>query len=425
MRAKKRGCDAADRLSSWIAGWTALGFVVAFAAYLVYVAVRTARAREALSTRILVTGTRGKSGAVRLIHAALTEEGNRPYAKITGTAARELLPDGTEIVTQRFGPASSCEMNDSMARAAKHEAQIGVFECMAVTPSMIELVAQRMIRPHIVVIPTIRLDHLEEEGLTEQEIGLNILAALGDGVTVVTGVSQPDVVAAYREHAEKHNVNLIFVRPDETTPQIPGHHPNNIEIALTVSQMLGVDRETALRHIDNASFEPKAQTYDRIVRDDGSELLLVDIGAANDPESAEETFVSLGLEGIQVTPVIVNRWERPLRSLTFIGGTHGRFAKVGIAGSLMRWSQKWQVRANRELSQHMTPTEYVRLPLGATRNAERLWQWAGEQHEHPNNRSRAVVLFENVHERKADALRKLFARQGEERNQVELRPKHV
>ena len=57
---------------------------------------RITKEREGIPVTILITGSRGKSSTVRLLHAALTEAGFNPYGKITGTAAAEISTDGSE-----------------------------------------------------------------------------------------------------------------------------------------------------------------------------------------------------------------------------------------------------------------------------------------------------------------------------------------
>lgn len=410
--------------SSWIAGWTALAFVVAFGLFLVLNARRAHQSRDRIEHRVLVTGTRGKSGTVRLIHAALANNNVSAFGKITGTAASELFTDGTEHPTLRLGPATACEMNSSLVRAAKQDAQVGVFECMAVSPSLIELVSAQLVQPEIVVIPTIRLDHLEEEGNSEVDIGRTILTATKGARAVVTGVTQPDIVAEFTDIAAENGMDIHFVTPDASTPTVPGHHPTNVAIAVKVCALLGLDEAAAVTGMHEVSVEPRAQTFDRIMRADGSEILLIDLSAANDPQSARDARAGLGLKREHIAPIIVNRWERPLRSLTFIAATYGRFGTVGVAGTLTHWANRWVKREDRRLKGHGAHTRYVSLPRRATRSADALWEWTNLFSSVRNRASRAVVLFENVHNPSADSLRKLFDREATKIDYDELRTKH-
>lgn len=410
--------------SSWIAGWTALVAVVIFGVFLLLNSYRVARARKRIDHRIMLTGSRGKSGTVRLLHAALTANGEQVYGKITGTAASELLVDGSEVETKRFGPATTCEMNTSLMKAHKLGARFGIFECMAVSPQLVELVTSRMVQPQVVVIPTIRLDHLEEEGLSEREIGLTLLNAVRSTDVVFTSVAQPELRDAFAEFASDHDLDIRFVDTDLTLPEIPGHHPTNVSLSLAIAEHFGVAREDALAAMLSSSREPRAQTFQRIERSDGSELLLVDLGAANDPQSSTEAFRSIGLKRSRVAPVLVNRWERPLRSLTFIAATYARFGTVGVAGTLHTWANRWVSRQNRELHDHGAHTRYIKLSTHQARDPERLWEWTSQVHKLEHRASRTLVLLENIHNPSVDTLRSTFDARAEEISLAELKVKH-
>ena len=158
----------------WGPGWVALTFTAIFGVFLIRQAYLLNKARESSRLRILVTGSRGKSGTVRLLHNLMIGSDIRTYSKITGTTAVELFPDGSEKPTVRYGSAGIPEMKMAMRRSLKLGVTSIVFESMAVTPKLIELV-DRIVKPHIGVIPAITLDHTEEEGLNELEIATNII----------------------------------------------------------------------------------------------------------------------------------------------------------------------------------------------------------------------------------------------------------
>lgn len=410
--------------SSWVAGGTALAFVLAFGASVIADAVRAERARRSIALRLLVTGTRGKSGTARLIHAALSGGDDLVYAKMTGTFAAEVDVRGVETPTVRLGAAGVGEMPLALRRAAAQGASVGVFECMAVTPSLISLVQQRMVRAHIVVIPTIRLDHLEEEGLSELDIGMSILQALDRPSIVVTGVTQPRIVEAYRAHAAARAIELRFVAPGAQTPAVPGHHPVNVELALAVAELRGVPRAVAIERLLSVSTEPRALTVQEIVTPSVGALRLLDLGGANDPESAREAFEATGLERDAVIPVLVNRWERPLRALSFIGAVVHRFPAVAIAGTLHRYAIRLDHGLITKVERLYDETRFVRLARSDCRSVETLAAWvdrfsavASTSGRHSSDglsprAERTIVLLENTHDPTADALRRLFDRHG-------------
>lgn len=395
--------------STWVAGWTALAFVCMYGLHLGIGALRVHRARATLQHRILVTGTRGKSGTVRIIHAALSGD-ERVYAKITGTEAAELNVDGVETETFRAGAAGVSELSSALIRAAKQGATTAVIECMAVSPKLIELVQRRIVRAQIVVIPTVRLDHLEEEGLTELDIGMSMLSALGRPRSIICGVTQPHIIEAYQQYCDRFNIDIEFVVPAADQEHIPGQHPTNIALGLAVARRFGISAHTAIERIRFATLEPGAITFARLSAPDGTQLDLVDIGGANDPESAREAFNSWGLDPAGVIPILVNRWERPLRAVSFIGSVNGRFPKIGVIGTLRRWANRLETSSLSSDDRPFAHSEYVQLRLRDGCSVQALADWANAFE--PGTRH-TLVFLENIHDPLADRVRWMFANSGE------------
>lgn len=398
-------------LSDWLAGGIAFGFVAIYATYMLVDTVAHHRARAALDYRIMVTGTRGKSGTVRLVHAALATHFD-VYSKISGAAAREIRVDGTEVATIRPGSTSVSELPQVVRRAAREKAQVGVFECMAVTPHLIELVQHVHLRAQMVIIPTIRLDHLEEEGLSELEIGKSMLQSVGYCDVLVTSIEQPEILEYYREDCANRGIELIEVEPDPSRIDVEGHHPANVALALRVADYLGVNRAEAEANLQSASFEPHALESYFVDRGEGRSISLVDLGSANDPESAWEAFAELELGARLVVPVMVNRWERPLRSISFFSSIRQHFSVVGVTGGLSRWMEKRHDHHTYRDSVVHNRVDFFPITARLARDPEQL---ATQIEVRLGRRvdSIVVVLIENVHEARVDRLRDTFHAKGE------------
>lgn len=325
--------------STWIPGWFSLAVVAIYGSLLISLAIRAKAAREKYQLRILVTGSRGKSGTVRLIHAGLSHSGLSAFGKVTGTVAVELFPDRAEKTTSRLGTAGISEMPQAVRRGAKAGATHGVFECMAVSPRLIHTIQAKYVQAQVVVIPTIRLDHLEDEGLDEFQIGMNILNAVGKCDHLVTGVDQPDLISAYRQWCERTGASFIHCVPNELTPVVPGHHPINVAVAQAVCELAGVSAESAKQSLKMAGLEPRTLELFRLELA-GTETLLIDIGGANDPSSAYEALQNWRLQDQKVVPVLVNRWERPLRSVIFSAALAGNYPVALVSGPLYHWLRK-------------------------------------------------------------------------------------
>lgn len=403
-------------ISTWVAGWTALVTVVLYGVLVVSSVIRTSRARQSLPIRILVTGSRGKSGTVRLLHAVL--KGWQPsYAKITGTVARELLPEGTEREIVRVGSATSSEMPRSIRRAAQSGASVGIFECMAITPALIRMVQESHVQARYVVIPTIRLDHMEEEGFTEWEIGTNIMNAIDGCEVVFSGVDQPELEKYFREYCRERGIEFVLARPDKSTPICAGHHPTNVALALAVARHLGVDPKVAASGLESVSFEPMATEFYRITND-GMALDLFDLGGANDPQSAWEAIRQTGFDHSPVIPILVNRWERPLRSVSFFASFRGSAPLIGVAGTLPRWVASRHKNLTYHESRDHLSSQFFSVTPRLAKDPQALMGVIGETLSLSEGRV-ILLLLENTHDTAAELLRHSFALLGEKRSVME------
>lgn len=395
----------AFEMSLWGPGWASLTAVVVYGFLVIRRAARVNKARDRIQHRILVTGSRGKSGTVRLIHAALRGGGLHAYGKITGTTAVELDVHGVEHPTVRIGANGVPEIRDSLVRAAEQEATVAVIECMAVTPELIELVSTQLVQPEIVVIPTIRLDHLEEEGHTELEIAMNIIHSVGRPRLIITAVEQPDIRAAYASYCEAAGIQLDVVTTSARQFTQPGHHPVNIAVALRVAKIFGVIAANAKAGIRHSSREPEAAQFHLWEGDSAhAPFAVVDLGGANDPQSSAEALASSGITAFSsnLIPVIVNRWDRPLRSLSFVSAvTSSNSPVVMSTGTLFS-----ALKSATTQKQHAAT-----LTRRLAGNPHKLSDFLRQN----TDLSRGVptlVLLENVHHPAVDTLRSTLAATG-------------
>ncbi|HAI87983.1 MAG TPA: poly-gamma-glutamate synthase PgsB, partial [Firmicutes bacterium] len=79
------------------------------------------RCLRQIPVRVHVNGTRGKSTTTRLIAASLRAGGLRVIAKTTGTAARFIMEDGSELPVARSGGRANISEQMRVVRlAARH-----------------------------------------------------------------------------------------------------------------------------------------------------------------------------------------------------------------------------------------------------------------------------------------------------------------
>ncbi|MFJ9850163.1 poly-gamma-glutamate synthase PgsB [Streptomyces sp. NPDC101150] len=242
-----------------------------------------------IPTRVLVNGIRGKSSITRLCAGALRGGDLVTVAKTTGTAARFIHPDATEEpVYRKFGIANVVEQIGIVRRAAAYRPDALVIECMAVMPALQEVNQEKLIRSTIGVLCNVREDHLEEMGPTLDDVARSLCRSMPVGGICVT--AERERLGILKEEAERRSCRLIAVDPESVTDEeLRGFSwftfKENVAIALAVAELLGVDRDTALRGMWDAPPDPGVLSVDRYRTPDGKRLRFANVFAANDPES--------------------------------------------------------------------------------------------------------------------------------------------
>src|SRR3954452_22561469 len=242
-----------------------------------------------IPTRVLVNGIRGKSSITRLCAGALRGGGLVTVAKTTGTAARFIHPDATEEpVYRKFGISNIVEPIGIVRRAATYRPDALVIECMAVMPALQEINQEKLIRSTIGVLCNVREDHLEEMGPTLDDVARSLSRSMPVGGICVT--AERDRLHILQQEAAARDCELIHADPDTVTDEeLRGFSwftfKENVAIALTVAELLGVERKTALQGMYDAPPDPGVLSVERYITPEGKRLRFANVFAANDPES--------------------------------------------------------------------------------------------------------------------------------------------
>ncbi|MFE5806365.1 poly-gamma-glutamate synthase PgsB [Streptomyces sp. NPDC056491] len=239
--------------------------------------------------RVLVNGIRGKSSITRLCAGALRGGGLVTVAKTTGTAARFIHPDATEEpVYRKFGIANVVEQIGIVRRASAYRPDALVMECMAVMPALQEINQSKLIQSTIGVLCNVREDHVAEMGPTLDDIARSLSRSMPHGGICVT--AEKERFDVLQEEADARDCRLVYADPDTVSDEeLRGFSwftfKENVAIALTVAELLGVDRETALQGMYEAPPDPGVLSVERYLAPGGKRLRFANVFAANDPES--------------------------------------------------------------------------------------------------------------------------------------------
>lgn len=272
------------------------------------------RCLVAVPIRIHINGTRGKSTVTRLVHGALLAAGLPAVGKTTGTAARLLLPDGTERPVPRRSHPTIREQLWALRQARRAGARAAVLECMAVRPELQWVAEQEMVRATVGVITNVRPDHAEVMGQTLEQVAASLGNTIPRRGLLVHG--EPRFAGYFRERAAAAGTEA---RLAEALP--PGEVPpwllEDMAIALTVTRALGIADEVALAGMKRAVPDPGALQWVQL----RGGISALDASAANDPESLASLLAIERGVGPSTLLVYNHRADRPERLRTFLAAS--------------------------------------------------------------------------------------------------------
>lgn len=240
-----------------------------------------------LPIRIHVNGTRGKSSVTRLIAGGLRGGGYKVFAKTTGTKPRMIYEDGSEEPVHRVGKPNVIEQKRIVAKAARIGVQYFVTECMGVQPHLQDILERQFIRAQVGVITNARADHLDMMGPTVEDVAESLANTVPRGGELFTAEKQYfDIL---KERADKRNSSIHLAEGHVISDaEMRGfsylEHKDNVALALTVCEHLGVDRKSAIKGMQDANPDPGVLRRYTIVSQ-GKSIEFVNAFAANDPDS--------------------------------------------------------------------------------------------------------------------------------------------
>lgn len=194
--------------------------------------------------RILVTGSRGKSSLVRLLHCALNHCEIPTYARITGVVPRELGP-ASETNILRSAGAHVEEMRWWLNQLPADCSGV-VLENSAIAKDLQPLAGQ-WLRPQVAVLANIFPDHQEVWGPTSDCAAMTLVAGIPKGCPVVL----PDQL--------KNHQLLCSLLKRKGCPIIVAETQHcgscdfqqyNIQLALAALQFVGCEGSLALEGLE-------------------------------------------------------------------------------------------------------------------------------------------------------------------------------
>ena len=213
--------------------------------------------RKAIPLSVGGWGSRGKSGTERLKAALFHGLGYQVFSKTTGTLAMFIssIPgiDPVEIPLYRpYDKATIFEQVDVLRQASEMDAQVFLWECMALNPRYVQILSHDWMRDDVATITNTYPDHEDIQGPTGYDVSNTISRFLPMKARAVSCEMQMQPVL--RETARRNAtafsqvpMALPFLLPDDYMERFPYlEHPLNIALMLTMGDELDIDRDLAM-----------------------------------------------------------------------------------------------------------------------------------------------------------------------------------
>ncbi len=294
-------------------------------------------ARQSIPLSIGGWGTRGKSGTERLKTALINALGYSIVSKTTGCEAMFLYSHAFGKVYEMplFRPyekATIWEQANVMLHAQRHDADVFLWECMALRPSYVSLMQRQWVFDDIATITNTFSDHEDLQG----PAGINIPEVMTgfipkNKLLITTEEEMLPILSEASAHLNTEVTPVGWLEagliPEDVQKLFPyAEHPANIALVLAMADKLGVSHDYALREMAN-----------RIVPDLGvlkaypesligsKKILFINGMSANERFATLGNWQRMGLDQIAsgnqanelVSVLVNNRADRVARSQVF------------------------------------------------------------------------------------------------------------
>lgn len=237
-----------------------LAVVAWIAFFFIWRQFRARRARMKIPLVVGGWGTRGKSGSERKKAALFNALGYRLLSKSTGCEAMFVTAHDYEESREYYlfrphDKATIWEQTNVLQIAANMEADVMLWECMALQADYVRILQQSWMTDDISTITNTYPDHEDIQGPSGFEVSEAISNFIGLGATVIhtEAAFQP----VLREFARKRGSRLTEPPPELAellTPDVLSRypynvHPRNLMLAFQLGHELGLDDGFLIKEI--------------------------------------------------------------------------------------------------------------------------------------------------------------------------------
>jgi hypothetical protein len=268
---------------------------------------------EQFETRIIVSGSRGKSSTVRRLDDVFNRRGYDTFTKITGNYPI-LIHNGRVHPIERLGPRVTLYENVNVVSefaprlGAFDAGDVAIFENQAISEYTTRIVNERFIKPDVILMTNVRQDHNDTLGKERQDIARSLARSVPEGTHVVNGEQHPDLHEYMREEIEARGATIEQVSIPERHRGLLGaetvHAVNTTLAAIDKEPVPDAELEAFLDRIQPEwSHVPGGRVFNA--------------AEVNDVESTEMVRRTLTDGDETVLPFVYLRYDRRGRTASF------------------------------------------------------------------------------------------------------------
>lgn len=298
---------------------------------------RVRRARGHIPLVIGGWGTRGKSGTERLKAALFSALGSNVVAKTTGCEAMFLYGGANRPLREMFlyrpyDKATIWEQAETTVLAAELDADVLLWECMALNPRYVEILQRQWMHDDVSTLTNCFPDHEDIQGPAGVDIPEVMTRFVPRASVLLTSEENMLPYLAHAAHAEETRlVSTGWLQAGllatDVLARFPYHeHPYNLALVLALATELGVDHDFALAEMA-ARVVPDIGVLKVFPRSrvDGRTLEFINGMSANERLSTLENWRRTGMDrhaladepDLWLATLVNNRDDRVARSQVF------------------------------------------------------------------------------------------------------------
>lgn len=214
-------------------------------------------------------------------------------AKTTGSKPVLILPDGREQEISRRGLPAILEGKKILKIGVKHRVDALVAELMSIQPESIRAESILLMKPNILVITNVRLDHMAQMGSTKPEVARSLASSIPPRCNVF--VPEEEYYPFFEEAGEKVSSKIVPVASDSHREKLlsakeilPSEFEENLGLTLAVCEFLGIKKKDVLQGIKKALPDfGSLRVWKARIGIPPRDFHLVSAFAANDPQSTQ------------------------------------------------------------------------------------------------------------------------------------------